>query len=83
MFEYYICNMADDELFKRQCAAIEKKVAPLKKEPLLEDVDGTLIQRYDSGGREIKVCSDHFEPGVYIESDIELKQFFRQEKKNG
>lgn len=83
MFEYYICNTADDEIFRKQCTAIEKNVAPLKKELLLEDVDGTLIQRYDSGGREIKVCSDHFAQEVYVRSDVELNQFFRQEKKNG
>lgn len=76
MFEYNICDMADDEIFRKQCVAIEKNIIPLKKEKLLEDVDGTLIQIYDYDGNKIKVCSDHFTNEVYVESEIELKQFF-------
>lgn len=76
MFEYYICNAADDEIFQKQCAAIEKNIAPLSKEKLLEDVDGTLIQIYDYAGAIIKVYSDHFINEVYIKSEIELTQFF-------
>lgn len=76
MFEYYICNVTDDDIFKRQCAAIEKNITPLKKEKLLEDVDGTLIQIYDYAGNRIEVCSDHVTDEVYVKSEIELKQFF-------
>lgn len=76
MFEYYICNAADNEIFQKQCAAIEKNIAPLSKEKLLEDVDGTLIQIYDYTGDTIKVYSDHFINEVYIKSEIELTQFF-------
>lgn len=76
MFEYYICNAADDEIFQKQCAAIEKNIAPLSMEKLLEDVDGTLIQIYDYAGDIIKVYSDHFINEVYIKSEIELTQFF-------
>lgn len=76
MFEYWICNMADDEIFKKQCAAIEKNIVPLQKEKLLEDVDGSLIQRYDYHGQNISVYSDHFINEVYVKSELELKQFF-------
>ena len=76
MFEYQICNVADDEIFRKQCAAIEKNIVPLSKEKLLEDVDGTLIQTYDYTGARIKVYSDHFINEVYEKSEIELTQFF-------
>lgn len=76
MFEYYICNMADDDIFRKQCVAIERNIAPLSKEKLLKDVDGTLIQIYDYAGNTIEVCSDHSTDEVYVKSEIELKQFF-------
>lgn len=76
MFEYLICNMADDEIFKKQCDAIEKHITPLKKEKLLEDVDGTLIQAYEYVGQKIRVYSDHYIDDVHVQSEVELKQFF-------
>lgn len=76
MFEYYICNTADDDIFRKQCSAIENKLKPLLKERLLEDVDGTLIQMYSYEGHKIKVCSDHALDEVYVKSEIELRQFF-------
>lgn len=76
MFEYQICNMADDEIFKKQCIAIEKNITPLQKEKLLEDVDGSLIQKYDYQGKSISIYSDHFINEVYVKSEIELTQFF-------
>lgn len=78
MFEYMICNVADDEIFEKQCLAIEKTIYPLKKEKLLDDVDGTLIQRYSHQGKEIKVCSDHFSDEVYIKSEENLEPYFEK-----
>lgn len=80
MFEYWICNMVDDEIFKKQCVAIEKNIAPLQKERLLEDVDGSLIQRYIYQGKHISVYSDYALNEVYIKSEIDLKPFFGEVK---
>lgn len=76
MFEYWICNIADDEIFKKQCTAIEKNIVPLQKEKILEDVDGSLIQKYTYHEKNIIVYSDHFMNEVYVKSELELKQFF-------
>lgn len=76
MFEYQICNMADDEIFRKQCAAIEKNVTPLQKKKLLIDVDESLIQHYDYHGKDITVYSDHYINEVCVKSEVELKQFF-------
>ncbi len=40
MLHYTICNMPNEELFYKQCAALEKNIPELMKEPLLEDVAG-------------------------------------------
>lgn len=43
---YGICDQADKLLFKKQCIALEKNIPNLKKEELLEDVDGSQWQFY-------------------------------------
>ena len=76
MFEYSICNMADDNIFKKQCAALEKAIHPLEKEKLLTDVDGSNIQRYSYNDKKIVVYNSYVENEVFIKSDIQLEQFF-------
>ena len=78
MQEYNVCTIADEDIFRRQCKAIEKNIKPLKKEELLTDVDGTLIQKYYYGDSVIIVFCDVEADGVYVKSDIELKTFFRK-----
>ena len=46
MFNYTVAKEADNKAFLNACAKIEKELKPLKKEKLLIDVDGSLIQVY-------------------------------------
>lgn len=39
MHEYTICTVADEEIYRKQCKAIEKRFN-IKPENVLEDVDG-------------------------------------------
>lgn len=75
-FFYGICDNPDAELFKKQCAAIEKHIPNLKQEPLLEDVDGSSIQIYTHKNGEIKVCNDYSLGDLYVESDFDLLPYF-------
>lgn len=77
MFHYTICNMPDEEIFNKQCLALEKKVPSLIKKDLLEDVDGSLTQIYEKGGRKIIVHNSEYVGALYIDSEIELEQFFK------
>lgn len=76
-FEYTICTQADGILFKRQCAALEKHIPNLKREQLLEDVDGTLIQLYHHERGEVVVCNDCDLNCLYVESDFDLETYFK------
>lgn len=76
MLNYTICNMADDDVFEKQCQAIEKKVHPLEKESILNDVDGSCIQTYHHNGNKIVIHNDYAVDAVYIESEISLEEFF-------
>jgi len=76
MYEYNICNQADEEMFTKQCAALEKNIPNLRKDKLLIDVDETKIQSYKLGLNNIVVYNDYCIGAVYIRSEIELKQYF-------
>lgn len=76
MFEYDIYGSFDENIFDKQCAALEKHIPDLQKNVFLEDVDGSQIQIYNFlDGNEIKVINDNFF-GVYVKSDVELEKYF-------
>ena len=70
MFSYNISKTADAEAFRKVCANIESKVRNAKKEELLIDVDGTLIQIYNIDIGRIKVVNDYEIDAVYVDSVI-------------
>lgn len=76
---YTICNCADEDIFHKQCEALEKYVPGIQKDgKLLEDVDGSLIQIYNKDGNKIRVLSDTEVDAVFVKSEIELTQFFNK-----
>lgn len=77
MYEYNICNQADEEIFLKQCAALEKNVPNIKKGELLTDVDESQIQKYLLDDKEINVHNSNYENEVYIKSEVELTQYFK------
>lgn len=76
MFEYTICNCADEEIFAKQCIALEKNINGLIKQTLLIDVDGSKIQKYSFIDNEILVINDFFLNEVLIKSQIEIESYF-------
>ena len=76
MHEYTICTVADEEIYRKQCQAIEKRFN-IKPENVLEDVDGSLISVYHYDDKEILVINDEDTGIVQVKSEIELKQFFK------
>lgn len=76
MYTYPICNVADEEIFAKQCAAIEKHLHPLEKAELLEDVDGSKIQSYKFKEHLVKVVNSLYVGEVYVESEIDIKPYF-------
>lgn len=77
MYEYNICNQADEEIFLKQCAALEKNIPAIKKCELLIDVDESNIQEYELNGKKISVYNSNYTNEVYIKSEIELMQYFK------
>lgn len=78
MFEYNICNQADSEIFYKQCEAIETHIAGIEKENLLEDVDGTLVQKYRNREGVIVVKNDLQVDALYVTSSFDLLPYFKK-----
>ncbi len=77
MFSYTICNMADDEIFYKQCDALKKHIPELKEEKQLQDVDSSLIGIYKLEDKELKILSDKNIDAVYIESEFDIEEYFQ------
>lgn len=76
MFEYNICNEADEEIFVKQCEALENRILNIKKDKLLIDVDESKIQRYLLNDKIILVYNSNYLNSVYVKSEIDLIQYF-------
>lgn len=77
MFEFNICNIANEEIFYKQCQALEKNVPNIVLSEKLKDVDGSLIQTYEIGGKKVTIYNDINVDAVYIKSEEELQQYFK------
>lgn len=78
MFHYDICTVADDDVFNKQCKALETHIPNIRKDDLLEDVDGSSTQIYYVGDNKISVHNSKYIDAVYVDSEIELKQYFQK-----
>lgn len=77
MFEYNICTEADNNIYAKQCNALEKRVPGIKKERELHDVDESLICVYSLDGKSISVLNDETVGAVYIKSEVDLTPYFQ------
>ena len=75
-YSYNICDQQNDELFYKQCAALEKHIPGLTKERLLIDVDGSLYQIYYHQKGELSVNNDYYIGALYIDSDFDIEPYF-------
>lgn len=60
MFHYDICTVNNEEFFKKQCRALEKRIPGIVKGNLLDDVDGSQTQIYTLDGNTITVHNSRY-----------------------
>lgn len=70
-YSYTTSLTANNNAFKETCLAIEK-IEGIKKGDLITDVDGSTIQKYRVGTKEIVVQNDLEVDAVYVDADIDL-----------
>lgn len=78
MFNYTICDAPDREVFRQQCLALEKHIPGIIRRDFLHDVDDSYTQVYEKDGAKILVHNSYYEGELYVESEIELTQFFKR-----
>ena len=76
MFSYNIAKKADNKAFKDACEAIEENMKDIEKEKLLIDVDGSLVQTYNTPKGSITVFNDYEVDAVYVDSEVDLFDAF-------
>ena len=76
MKTYNVCNMPDEELFFKQCEALESRIPDLVKGKLLEDADGSKTQIYTKNGQTMSVHNSMYINALYIQSDFEIEEYF-------
>lgn len=76
MYEYNICNQADEEIFNKQCEALEKHIPDLKKGNLLSNIDGSKIQIYFLHSKKITVHNSFYIGAVFVQSEADIRKYF-------
>ena len=77
MYEYMICNQYDEEIFYKQCKALEKYIPNLEKGRFLIDVDSSFLQAYNLNDKELIVYNDKHPGCVWIKSEFDIDPFFK------
>lgn len=77
-YDYTILPENSTEKFKETCELISSEFPNAVKKPLLTDVDGSLIQLFIVGKKEIAVYDDYDVGAVYIKSDVPMQNIFEK-----
>lgn len=78
IFEYTICTNDNVDIFRKQCAALERYIDGLEWERNLTDVDGSQIQTYLRAGCRLSVINDMTLHMVLIRSEFDIDPFFKK-----
>ena len=77
MNRYSICSVCDEEIFEKQCSALEKHIPDLKEVQTHTDVDGSKIKEYILNNKKISVHNSVYLNEVYIQSEVDLDEIFK------
>lgn len=76
MFDFTVYKDNSLTEFEKACATFEKEYPQAKKNDVLIDVDGTVIQSYETDGGETTFYDDYEIGAVYLKSDLDLSRVF-------
>ena len=62
-----------------RCAAIERRFPNIRKDEVLEDVDGSSYQIYYHSEGMIRVCNDYCLGDLYVEPEFDLLPYFKED----
>lgn len=73
----YVRDLRASEVRRFFDIVLETHLPHLVKDELLEDVDGSLTQRYWLDGKTITVHNSNYIDAIYVDSEVELEPYFR------
>ena len=76
MYSYTLAMEIDNQVFLAACKKIEKSFPSARKEKILIDVDGSLLQDYYINGKRIRVQNDCDVYAVYVDSEVDSNAIF-------
>ena len=77
----YVRDLRASEVRRFFDIVLETHLPHLVKDELLEDVDGSLMQRYWLDGKMIRVYNSNDIRSIYIDSEVELELYFRDKSR--
>ena len=77
----YVRDLRASEVRRFFDIVLEMHLPHLVKDELLEDVDGSLMQRYWLDGKMIRVYNSNDIRSVYIDSEVELEPYFKDKSR--
>ncbi len=77
----YVRDLRASEVRRFFDIVLETHLPHLVKDELLEDVDGSLMQRYWLDGKMIRVYNSNDIRSIYIDSEVELEPYFRDKSR--
>ena len=78
VYKYNICNEPDSVVFSRQCRALENHIPNITETECYNDIDGSQTTVYHTAeSKTISVHNSNYIGAVYIESDVQLEQYFK------
>lgn len=77
----YVRDLRASEVRRFFDIVLETHLPHLVKDELLEDVDGSLMQRYWLDGKMIRVYNSNDIRSVYIDSEVELEPYFKDKSR--
>ena len=78
-YEHMICDQPDEEIFRRQCVALERNIPGLVKGEFIQTFDLDR-QEYTLNGANVVVENDLYLDGVFIRSDANLLPYFQKQQ---
>jgi len=74
MFDYTVAKENSPKVFKEACRIISSSRPDYTAHPLLIDVDGSTIQVFEKGAKDIRVYDDYDIGAVFIISSERLEK---------
>lgn len=76
-YSYTLSMNVDEAKFQDACRIVSENYPEFTKDQILIDVDGSELQRFRNGNRIIEINNDCEVYALYIDSDIDLSEHFK------